>query len=218
MLEGIKNRAALEFRGAPFSVPSEESSVPFSPICIRSLLPSCEYLRTMPEGELAIHMLLSLSKWQLWRRASRSRKSPQEWTTLPAGSISITGGAMLPASKSPGRTSCRLRRKTWSWASTHRPPSPPRTQCSGSGLGQEVSTSYRGVLCAVAQKVPAVAITAAAAIKRPRLVVILTSAKRNRSMIKQRSQKGDRGQQERPSLGVTSAAAPNGHVGLGLLS
>ena len=62
MLDGMKNCAAFELSGLPLSVPSEESSTPFLPICSSSLLPSCEYFWTMPDGALAIQMLLSLSK------------------------------------------------------------------------------------------------------------------------------------------------------------
>src|SRR5438309_10904473 len=103
----------------------------------------------MPDGALAIQKLLSLSKKQLWRRASSTLKSPQELTTLPAGSISMIGGARWPAFKSPSCTSCRFRSNTWSWASTHTPPSPPSIHRSGKGFGQDRSTSYLGaLLCA----------------------------------------------------------------------
>ena len=50
MLDGMKNCAAFEFSGAPLTVPSEESNTPFLPSCSRSLLPSCVYFCTMPEG------------------------------------------------------------------------------------------------------------------------------------------------------------------------
>src|SRR5580700_5032970 len=103
----------------------------------------------MPDGALAIQKLLSLSTKQLCRRGSSTLKSPQELTTLPAGSSSMIGGARCPAFKSPSSTSCRFRRNTWSWASTHTPPSPPSTHWSGKGFGQDRSTSYLGaLLCA----------------------------------------------------------------------
>src|SRR5947208_8660559 len=70
--------------------------------------------------------------------------SPQLWTTLPAESNSIIGGAIAPALSSARPTSCRLRISTWSLASTHSPPSPPLTQRLGNGLGHELSNSYFG--------------------------------------------------------------------------
>src|SRR6266446_862345 len=90
MLDGMKNCAALEFNGVPLAVPSEESNTPFLPIWDKSLDPSWLYFCTIPEGELAIQTLLSLSKWQLCRRGSSRLASPQELMTLPAGSNSIT--------------------------------------------------------------------------------------------------------------------------------
>src|SRR4029077_13176555 len=103
----------------------------------------------MPDGALAIQKLLSLSTKQLCRRGSSTLKSPQELATLPAGSSSMIGGAKCPAFKSPSSTSCRFRSNTWSWASTHTPPSPPSIHWSGKGFGQDRSTSYLGaVLCA----------------------------------------------------------------------
>src|SRR5882672_2062155 len=137
----MKNRAAAELSGFPFTVPSDESSAPFVPIVISSLLPSCEYFWTIPDGELAIHTLLSASKKQLWSRGSSSLGSPHELISEPSASISMIGGASLPAFRSPSSTSCRLRRNTWSRASTHTPANPPNTHRSGNGLGHDVSTS-----------------------------------------------------------------------------
>ena len=45
-----EERAALELSGLPLAVPSEESNTPFLPICSSSLLPSCEYFCTIPDG------------------------------------------------------------------------------------------------------------------------------------------------------------------------
>ncbi len=143
----MKNFAASELSGLPLTVPSEESSTPFLPIWSRSLLPSWVYFCTMPDGALAIQTLPSLSKWQECRRGSSSFGSPQEFTTLPAASNSIICGASLPPFRSPSSTSCRLRMNTWSWASTHKPPRPPRIQWSGRGLGQFTSASYLGAVC-----------------------------------------------------------------------
>ena len=141
MLDGMKKIAAFELRGLPFTVPSEESTTPFLPICSSSLLPSWVYFCTMPEGALAIQMLLSLSKWQEWSLGSKSFGSPQELTTLPSGSNSMIGGASRPVFSSPSRTSCLLRMNTWSCASTQSPPRPPSTQRLGSGFGQLMSAS-----------------------------------------------------------------------------
>src|SRR5947199_5637841 len=105
MLEGMKNCAALEFNGAPLTVPSEESNTPFLPSWNKSFDPSWLYFCTIPEGALAIQILLSLSTWQLCRRSSSRLGSPQELTTLPAGSNSITEGANCPPSNSPSSTS-----------------------------------------------------------------------------------------------------------------
>ena len=62
MLDGMWNIAAAELSGVPLTVPSEESSMPFLPICSSSLLPSWVYFWIMPEGALAIQTLPSLSK------------------------------------------------------------------------------------------------------------------------------------------------------------
>src|ERR1700680_4611715 len=130
----------------------------------------------MPDGALAIQKLLSLSTKQLCRRGSSTRKSPQELTTLPAGSSSIIGGARCPAFKSPSSTSCRFRRNTWSWLSTHTPPNPPMTHRSGKGLGHDESNSYCGTpLCAHnwgEQKIPA-AIANAAHVRTPEKKLVL---------------------------------------------
>ena len=72
MLDGMKKIGALELSGLPLTVPSEESTTPFLPIWRRSLLPSWVYFCTMPEGALAIQMLLSLSTWHEWSRGSSS--------------------------------------------------------------------------------------------------------------------------------------------------
>ena len=141
MLEGMKNTAAFEFSGVPLAVPSDESSVPFLPICCSSVRPSWVYFCTMPDGLLAIQMLVSLSTWQEWSRGSSFAGSPHELTTSPAGLNSMICGARRAAFKSPSATSCRLRMKTWSCASTHTPPRPPSTHWFGSGLGQLTSTS-----------------------------------------------------------------------------
>src|SRR5260221_111497 len=109
MPEGVKNLAAFELRGCPFDVPSEESKAPFFPIWKRSLLPSCVNFCTIPDGELAIQTLPSLSKKQLWRRESMTLGSPHELTTSPAESSSIIGGAIRPPLRSASATSCRLR-------------------------------------------------------------------------------------------------------------
>src|SRR5919204_455306 len=144
MLDGMKKIAALELRGFPLGVPSEESTTPFLPICSSSLLPSWVYFCTIPEGALAIQMLLSLSTWQECSRGSSSFRSPHEFTTLPAASNSMIGGASRPVFSSPSRTSCRLRMNTWPCASTQVPPSPPSTQRLGRGFGQLTSASYLG--------------------------------------------------------------------------
>ena len=153
MLAGEVKRAALEFSGAPFSVPSAVSNAPFRPICCRSLLPSWVYFWIMPPGELAIQTLLSWSKWQVCRRywvgplrspatvPSMRLGSPQEWTTEPAGSSSIISGASRPAFRSPSSTSWRLSSSTWSWASMQWPPKPPVTHRFGNGFGKVTSTS-----------------------------------------------------------------------------
>ena len=65
MLAGMKNCGAFEFSGRPFTVPSDESTTPFFPICISILRPSCEYFCTIPEGALAIQMSVFFSTWQL---------------------------------------------------------------------------------------------------------------------------------------------------------
>src|SRR5215467_3355772 len=137
-----------EFKGLPLGVPSEESTTPFLPICSSILLPSWLYFCTIPDGALAIHMLLSGSAWQEWSLGSRSLESPHELTTLPAASNSMMAGARLPQLSSFSMTSWRFRMKTWSCLSTQRPPSPPRIQRFGSGLGQLTSISYLGPLCA----------------------------------------------------------------------
>src|SRR4029078_5146312 len=77
--------------------------------------------------------------------------SPQELTTLPSGSNSITGGAGLAISFSAFvrlvGSAVRLTMNTWSLASTQVPPTFPVTQSSGSGLGQKGATSnFTGVI------------------------------------------------------------------------
>src|SRR6202040_1433637 len=140
----------------------------------------------MPDGALAIQKLLSLSKKQLCRRGSSTLKSPQELTTLPAGTSSMIGGARCPAFKSPSRTSCRFRSITWSWASTHTPPSPPSIHRLGKGFGQDRSTSYLGaLLCAGIegeQRIPAAIANAVHVPTVPRervfVFVFMSSSKR----------------------------------------
>src|SRR5207247_1509173 len=71
------------------------------------------------------------------------RISP-EMTTLPSGSNSITGGAGLPTSFSWAvrlfGSAVGFTMNTWSFASTHVPPTFPVTQSFGRGLGQKGST------------------------------------------------------------------------------
>ena len=137
----MKKIAALELSGLPLMVPSLESTTPFLPICRSSLLPSWVYFCTMPDGALAIQMLLSLSTWQEWSLGSSTLRSPQEFTTLPSASNSMMGGARRPVFSSPSSTSCRLRMNTWPCASTQVPPRPPSTQRLGSGFGQLTSAT-----------------------------------------------------------------------------
>ena len=65
---------------------------------------------------------------------------------MPVWSNSMTGGAACAISEIPGYRLARDRTKMWSFASTHTPPSSPVTHRSGSGLGQDGSTSNCGPL------------------------------------------------------------------------
>src|ERR1700676_2358320 len=145
----------------------------------------------MPEGALPIQMLLSLSTRQLWRGGSGRLGSPQELTRLPAESTSMIGGARRPPFNSPSSTSCRLRKNTWSWLSTHTPPSPPITHRAGRGLGHNGSTAYWGAPPSArdgaGEKIPtaAMAITAQvpALIRSLVVMYVLSSYRRSESYV-----------------------------------
>src|SRR5262245_14097318 len=80
---------------------------------------------------------------------------PQAFTTLPAGSNSMTGGAgtqhslsfgfaTAPISVRESKVSARCTMNTWSRASTPTPITLPSTQWFGRGFGQNGSTSNAG--------------------------------------------------------------------------
>src|SRR3984957_11565251 len=149
MPAGLKNPVWLEFRPFPLGEPSEESTTPCFPIWSRSLLPSCEYFCTMPSPLPVSHTLLSASTAQPWGVFGVVSGSPNEFTTFPSGSNSITTGAWRPASRSLSVKSRRFKINTWSFESMDRPPIPPVTQRFGKGLGHAGSTSNLGaLLCA----------------------------------------------------------------------
>src|SRR5215471_21558337 len=64
---------------------------------------------------------------------------PQELTTLPSASNSMTGGADVARFLSLGAGSPLVTANTWSRASTHTLPTDPSTHPSGNGLGQNGS-------------------------------------------------------------------------------
>ena len=118
-------------------------------------------------GPLPPIQMLSMGSTEIpWLEPGQMYSSegpPQEFTRLPSGSNSSTGGAARQhspiggsASAPPSVRSVRLPRwtmNTWSRESTPTPTADPSTMWSGSGLGQNGSTTKIGASAALADAV-----------------------------------------------------------------
>src|SRR6516162_2087786 len=93
----------------------------------------------MPSLLPAVQKLPSLSMKQPCVVLAIKSRFPQELTTLPSASNSITGGADVAKFLSLSAGSPLVTANTWSRASTHTLPTDPSTQPSGNGLGQNGS-------------------------------------------------------------------------------
>src|SRR6516165_11421657 len=93
----------------------------------------------MPSLLPAVQKLPSLSMKQPCVVLAIESRFPQELTTLPSASNSITGGADVARFLSLSAGSPLVTANTWSRASTHTLPTDPSTHPSGNGLGQNGS-------------------------------------------------------------------------------
>ena len=124
-------------------MPSDESNTPFFPSCSSSLLPSCEYFCTIPDGELRDpDIALGVEVTRVQARIDHLQVAP--------GMDDVPSGIEFDEGRSEARRVqialihvLAIQNQHVILASTQTPPSPPSAHWLGSGFGQERSASYR---------------------------------------------------------------------------